>query len=539
MYISLHFSIVTIFQFGQKVPDLYKITVVMSEEDAIDVLLSGFHDVNNITPLGSVRVQRGDTRIRIRTEFRHFPEKVKSYRMVDACAAAHAEDCYAIWCYLNEDPDKHVPLKEHLFYYNSSMYLNDTELIETLKKITMAEEMENFMKNRYKTKKVLPQKNKKRPIPNDDTDISSGPLKKPSTSTVTSTRVPEDTSSSLDAGESIPLTMENCPLEVVDIVRKATVHQKFLSTAEVHTLLSNVSSCPFSTMPPSDISPWTLFIYDKTSTPKYKQDNIAFRKESRNQLIVNKEPRVRIYYGTFDTLQRRSYHLLETPDIVLVHYTTVVHKTKTNTNISLIPAPTPHSTPVTSMMTMVPPENDARVLVAIGVCLKKISGCSIDIMCDVVNDEFQTTELSEKTVNLSCKMLDRSSREIMGVQFSELNDVMLPRWVEKVESHESFDVIKKLTNTIVMKMKNSMIPEELKITYRSVCVDDKASIALALGKLLNIPCVPQEELMALVGAVMKQPLDQVKIQFELIREALLHDNIQAISGWIKNPIITT
>lgn len=504
----------------------------MSEEDAIDVLLSGFNDVNNITSVGSARVKRGETRVRVRLEFRQFTDKVKSYRMVDACAAAHAEDCYAIWCYLNEDPAKHVPLKEQLFNYNSSMYLNDAKLTESLKKITTAEEMETYMKNLYKTKKVLPQRNKKRRVPIDD-DTDTGPLKKLSTTTYVSE---EETSSSVDVGESIPFTIENCPLEVVDIVRNATVHQKFLSSTDVYTLLSKALPYPFSTTSPSDVSPWSLFIYNKTSTPRYKQDNIAFGKEAHNQLIVNKERRVKVYYGTSDTLQRRSYHLLEASDIVLVHYTSVIHKTKTNMNTSLAPAPTPHPTPVTSVM-MVPPGNDARVLVAIGIRLKKMTDCSVDIICDMVNDECQTTDL-EKAGNLSCKMLDESSREIMGVQFSELNGVMLPRWVEKVESHESVEIIKKLTNTIVVKMKNSMIPEELKITYRSVCVDDKASIALALGKLLNIPCVPQEELMALVGAVMKQPLDQVKIQFELIREALLHDNIQAISGWIKNPIIT-
>lgn len=500
----------------------------MSEEDAIDILLSGFHDMDNITSQGSERIQRGDTRVRVRLEFRQFTDKVKSYRLVDACAAAHAEDCYAIWCYLNKNPAEHVPLKEHLFNYNSSMYLNDAELIETLGKITTAKDLETCMKTLYKTKKVLPQRTKKRPARIHDT--SGGPSKKPSMSTAIASPVLEELSSSIHHGESIPFTMGNCPLEVVDIVRNATIHQKFLSSVEVYTILSKALPYPFSTVPPVDVSPWSLFIYNKTSTPDYKRDTITFGKEAHNQLIVDKEPRVKIYYGTSDTLQRRSYHLIGASDIVLVHYTTVTRKTKTS-----VPA-TPYPTPVTSVM-MVPHENEARVLVAIGIRLKKMTGCSADIICDMVNDEFQMTDLSEKTATLSCKMLDRSSREIMGVQFSELNDVMLPRWIEKVESHESVEVIKKLINTVVMKIKNSMISEELKITYRSVCVDDKASIALALGKLLNIPCVPQEELMALVGAVIKQPSDQVKIQFELIREALLHDNIQAISGWIKNPII--
>ena len=78
----------------------------------------------------------------------YLPE-CKIFRLVDVSAAAKAEDCYAMWCYWNEDPEKYEDIDETQLRFNLSDYLYDTELQQALKKITNADEMEVFLKAKF------------------------------------------------------------------------------------------------------------------------------------------------------------------------------------------------------------------------------------------------------------------------------------------------------------------------------------------------------------------------------------------------------
>ncbi|KAL4523216.1 hypothetical protein Ndes2526A_g07916 [Nannochloris sp. 'desiccata'] len=108
-----------------------------------------------LTSGGRDRIIKGDTRVRqwLDSVKGKFDVKPRSFRLATAAAAAHAEDCYWMWCYWNEDPAKHVDIKESHFRYNPAVYLRDSELKQALKRITTADEMEEFLKARYKTKK--------------------------------------------------------------------------------------------------------------------------------------------------------------------------------------------------------------------------------------------------------------------------------------------------------------------------------------------------------------------------------------------------
>jgi ankyrin repeat protein len=138
-------------------------------------------------------------------------------------------------------------------------------------------------------------------------------------------------------GESIPITVDSPDLkndpELLEIVHKATMDGNLLETTEIYTLLNSSEQLPISTCPPYMPAAGSLFLYDKAATPHYKRDEHNFGKESHNKLVIDKIPRIKVYYGTKKDppLQRRSYFLnsykplwrddaIRPQELVVVHY---------------------------------------------------------------------------------------------------------------------------------------------------------------------------------------------------------------------------
>ena len=64
-------------------------------------------DPEEPTPTGKKRLSKGETRVRPLQKFiTHLSGKTRNFRLATAAAAAHAEDCYMMWSFWNEDPEK-------------------------------------------------------------------------------------------------------------------------------------------------------------------------------------------------------------------------------------------------------------------------------------------------------------------------------------------------------------------------------------------------------------------------------------------------
>ncbi|KAH7617416.1 putative Calmodulin-binding transcription activator CBT [Nannochloris sp. 'desiccata'] len=391
-------------------------------------------------------------------------------------------------------------------------------------------------------------------------------------------------------GEAIPITVDSPDLhnrpELLKIVLKATVNGKAMEKTEVNTLLNSTAQLPISTAPPSRPAAGSLFLYNKTATPNYKKDEHNFGKESHTRLIVDKRPRIQVYYGTkeYSPVQRRSYYLISDDaerrgggdqKLVLVHYLvpqasaskgksqkstgsedqiasgsldeTIKADFKANEeadrahNVAeerlpkvvawdkpLHSHPPPFSTAPQSS-----PRSVLRSLIGIGVRLQ-IPGLDVEAICDDVNDLCDNPpagcEEASKSGSINYHSLDLAAQELLNVKFDFIEAKMEREWKKAVANHEFAGLVKKLCNIVVEHF--SVVSEDVRKALESAVLDEKASMATALRKLSKIDSIPKRELMNLVGIVTAAPLEWARDQFKVIRDAVLDDDIDFAKGLI-------
>lgn len=391
-------------------------------------------------------------------------------------------------------------------------------------------------------------------------------------------------------GEAIPITVDSPDLhnrpELLKIVLKATVNGKAMEKTEVNTLLNSTAQLPISTAPPSRPAAGSLFLYNKTATPNYKKDEHNFGKESHTRLIVDKRPRIQVYYGTkeYSPVQRRSYYLISDDaerrgggdqKLVLVHYLvpqasaskgksqkstgsedqiasgsldeTIKADFKANEeadrahNVAeerlpkvvawdkpLHSHPPPFSTAPQSS-----PRSVLRSLIGIGVRLQ-IPGLDVEAICDDVNDLCDNPpagcEEASKSGSINYHSLDLAAQELLNVKFDFIEAKMEREWKNAVANHEFAGLVKKLCNIVVEHF--SVVSEDVRKALESAVLDEKASMATALRKLSKIDSIPKRELMNLVGIVTAAPLEWARDQFKVIRDAVLDDDIDFAKGLI-------
>jgi len=403
-------------------------------------------------------------------------------------------------------------------------------------------------------------------------------------------------------GESIPITVDLPDLkshaELLEIVHKATVDGKLLETTEIDTLLGSAAQLPLSTCPPSLPAAGALFLYDKAATPHYKRDEHNFGKESHNKLVIDKQPRIKVYYGTNKDppLQRRSYFLnVDTAresrgrgdagrpqELVIVHYLvpqasapkgnsqkstksegqvasgsfdeTVIplsnineeedrpHKRRKLADEPLKPdeqdVPLHSYPPPSSLAPHSEIENSAlRSLICIGVRLQ-IPELDLEAICDDVNDLCDKPpagcEAASKSSRINYHTLDIAAQELSNVKFDFIEAEMEKKWKKAVADNESSGLIKKLCSVVVEHF--SVVSSDVRKALESAEVDEEASMATALRKLGKIDSIPKKELMQLVGIVTVAPLEWARKQFKVIRDAVLDDDIEFAKALIHSAL---
>jgi hypothetical protein len=60
------------------------------------------------TSYGQKKIDSKDNRVRpVAESMKGFPDKCRAFRLANAAAAGHAEDCFWMWRFWNEDPEKY------------------------------------------------------------------------------------------------------------------------------------------------------------------------------------------------------------------------------------------------------------------------------------------------------------------------------------------------------------------------------------------------------------------------------------------------
>jgi hypothetical protein len=553
-----------------------------------------------------------------------------------------------------------VEIKESNFRYKPSVYLNDTELQEALKKITTAAEMEEYLKARYKTKKEERPSNRRRlnrAVNNSIRSTARSAVEKAPTTTYSPSTIEEDerqptnqrnqlspdalavefaepveqqekqrdaddpmehadeelinkdkndqqqhavsagagqgddqpagTTTNLsnkvgkeevlegspkktakkkairspkkqalnkmllDGSEedqrALPITADIANIkansELTSIITKATVDGKQLDTLEVNTLLERASELPISTAPPSQPPAGSLFLFDRAATPNYKRDQHSFGKEAHNKLVVDKEPRIKVYYGskTDHSLQRRSYFFnSDSPqvrgdgqkELVIVHYlvpptsapkgkspsfggsddqvasgsleaamkvpqkplSTINEEEKKGTAAEksrLAPKEDQPKAfenlvhPAPSIPSQQNPYSKLRALVAIGARLS-IPELGLEVFCDAVNDLCKNPpagcEAAAECGVINYKSLEHTSRELLDVSFDDIqsNPKMEKKWKHLVVDHAFADIIRTLSTAIVEHLTGKVVPLKVRTDLESAVLDDTVSMAMAL-----------------------------------------------------------
>jgi ankyrin repeat protein len=390
------------------------------------------------------------------------------------------------------------------------------------------------------------------------------------------------------AGEAIPITLDTATVkstsELTEIVEKATLDAKLLGTSEVHTLLLKASELPLSAAAPERPPAGSLFVYNKTATPHYRKDGYGFGKESSSVLKIDKEPTIKACYGytAVHSLQRRTYNLIENPQLVIVHYLVPVEKAKlsfTLLDVSAKKAPKiksqksegsedksglsgssegtvkapakprftvpeeetqpfrfnttlPSNPPPSSLPLQNTEYLRMRALIAIGARLQ-LSGLELDVFCDAVNnlcdhppDGF---EAASKSGSINYKTLNEASLDLLNVQFDDIKEEMEREWKNAVADHESAALIKNLRDLVINHLRCELVPAEVKTALESAVLDERASMATALGMLRKIKSIPRKDMSKiakLASVVTNAPLEWSRDQFKLIRSAVIDDDIE-------------
>jgi hypothetical protein len=539
----------------------------MSEQNAIDIL-NQLANMATLTPSGTLRIANNDSRVRaLGGSSKGFPDKCRNFRLGTPVLAAHAEDCYCMWSIWNEGKEVKDYLKH--FRYDPSFYLNDQSLKADLLKIQTADEMENYLKARYGTKKRKSPK-RKRTVPNApkaDQAGPSNPQPHPESESESSdgdpgeseARPPEDpqahppsettniTMSNLSG--SIPITVDNCPVEVKGIIQKMTVEQP--SSVEVLTLLQHAAQFPCSTVAPGLAPMGSIYVYNKINTPHYRKDAHGFgAKESHSRLVVNRVPCIKKYNAVNKvgeiTIQRHCYFLIDDPTFVLVHYYRGDTRASTSTAGNQQQPSEPAAQTSKRQKKQSTGKCDFRALVAIGARVQiQISELAFDVFCDAVNDVCGNPppgcEEAASTEDVNYKTLAQVTHDVLGVKFDDITPDKMEDWLVKVGDHPSSATITKLCSLIVHRVKRSLVTEDVKAAFEKAS-SEKTPLAmvLALGKLRKVPDIPEEELRVLINDIMKTPAGQneeLYMRFELIRDAIMDNDIQFAKMWIKNQVI--
>lgn len=489
-----------------------------SEMDALEGLVGLKEiaiDVEKPTAVGEDRIAMGDTRVRqLKSYAQYFPDKCRNFRLSTVAAAAHAEDCYFMWAFWN----KKVKIRESLFRFHPSVYLQDTPLEEALKNITTATQMEIFLKERYKTKYA---ERSRRPPPKIKRRMKN-PLVKgvPSVAVI--------------GGSSIPITL-NTPAvkcspnpEVAKVVHAATVSGRLLSGSDVHTLLTHAADLPISTAPPITVSAsGSLFIYDRTVTPTYKKDAFTYQRESNNKLVVEKQPCIRVYKSkatdSNSFLARRSF--IFRGDIqsnyVVVHYTREEPAVE-----DLLEEKEPQDDPLST---------NTRALIALGASLH-LPKIDAVVLCDAVNRICNECDEVSNSRSLEYSVLEHTARDVFGLEFDDLDkkSTFEKTWKAVVQHHEFGDIIRKQCTIVKEDIVSSLVPQNVRDAFESA-VDEKASMAIALGKLRQIETVSmthKQKIPVLVSTVLHRPLEWIKPHFQLICHAVLDNDIEYLENLI-------
>jgi ankyrin repeat protein len=398
------------------------------------------------------------------------------------------------------------------------------------------------------------------------------------------------------SGESIPLTVDASELrslpDLIEIVRKATIDGKLLETAEVNTLLNSAAALPISTAPPSLPAAGSLFLYNKSATPSYKKDGFNFGKESHNKLVIDKEPRIKVYYGTNHelNLQRRSYFFVDSqPELVLVQYLVPTEKSAPKGKPSqksesedqiasgsldeavkaqpqiLKPPSTINKEATSFKITNRLQPNDGeknvqgyppnpsfaapisfsssllRSYIAIGVRLQ-VQGFPSTVITDAVNEACDAYEKSSESAMETSRVTDETVNQVtkdkMGVEFSDLDGTLKEKWEDALDKTELAGVIKEIRSKVVSHLTATFVTPDVVDAFLNTSTEKRASMALALSKLRKVSSIPKEELNTFINKISKAPVWWMEVQFVVIKDAIVDNDIPSARGFIEEALRT-
>lgn len=370
---------------------------------------------------------------------------------------------------MEKDP---VPIDTKDFCFEPSTYLNDTELLEDLKKMTTAAEMKDYLQSRYKIRKhfsFLPNKSIKTPV-------ASG------------------TWQCITPGLEI---LKSHP-DVAAVVEKAS-RGKSLESSEAALLLVKgpALGLPLSTACMQKPPPGSIFLFNRSQVPRFKRDGYVYKKESSGKLRGGKNLTLKVCYAGCieEDVQRRTYYNLEDEEIALVVYVTNDDDLVDDT---LIANPIQNENVEIQNVETADLSMTLATMIAIGIKCK-VPGASMEQCCTLANKAHPEDRLTQSTLR-------------------KVWNATVETWEQLMDVHPQASTIEEAVHEAVKKA-------QILGRFETARTDDKTSMAMALSVLSKLPGIPSESLVLMTNLVSyvfsAAPLEWTVFYYGLIKDAVM------------------